>query len=211
MSILVAFVREAQPGRPAEVRDALRAEAHAATQRHRGIRAYQVLQGRAQSNLYLDLIEWESRRAFDNAHPIFRQRDEELRSLFLRPAHPRIYRPIEVARVKRREAQAVGVGLIRVRPGCEEQYQKVMREWMQTGIREREGLTAAGLYQSEDEPQQFLVRNAWETEEALLAHRTWMTREILPTTDPCVARRELLSLLMRWHYRQTPLAAGEAV
>ncbi len=211
MSVLVAFVREAQPGRPAEVRETLRAEAHAATQRHRGIRAYQLLQGRAQTNLYVDLIEWESRRAFESAHPALQARDEELRHLFLRPAHVRVYQPLEILRLGRREAQAVGVGLIRVRPGCEEQYAKVMREWMQKHYRDRPGLLAAGLYQGEDEPQQFLVRNAWNTEDDLIAHRTWMTREILPTTDPCIARREVLALLMRWHYRQTPLASGEAV
>src|SRR5829696_7932280 len=111
MSVLVALVREAQPGRPAEVREALRAEAHATTQRHRGIRAYQLLQGRAQSNLYVDLIEWESQRAFENAQAALRERDEELRPLFLRAAHVRVYRPLEVLRVRRREAEAVGVGL----------------------------------------------------------------------------------------------------
>jgi heme-degrading monooxygenase HmoA len=211
MSVLVALVREAQPGRPAEVREALRAEAQTATQQHRGIRAYQLLQGRAQSNLYVDLIEWESQRAYQNAQPLLRQRDEELRELFLRPAHLRVYRSLEIVRVRRREAEAVGVGLIRVRPGCEEQYAKVMQEWLKTHFRERAGLLAAGLYQSQDEAQQFLVRTAWDTEDNLIAHRMWMTREILPTTDPCVARREVLAMLMRWHYRQTPLAAGEAV
>ena len=211
MSVLVALVREAQPGRPAEVREALRAEAHASTQRHRGIRAYQLLQGRAQSNLYVDLIEWESQRAFENAQAALRERDEELRPLFLRAAHIRVYRPLEILRVRRREAEAVGVGLIRVRPGCEDQYAKVMQEWMQKHFRDRPGLLAAGLYQGQDEPQQFLVRNAWDSEDNLVAHRTWMTREILPTTDPCVARREVLALLMRWHYRHTPLVAGEAV
>ena len=211
MSVLVALVREAQPGRPAEVRETLRAEAHAGTQRHRGIRAYQLLQGRAQPNLYVDLIEWESRRAFESARPALMARDEELRHLFLRAAHVRVYRPLQVLRLRRREAEAVGVGLIRVRPGCEEQYAKVMQEWIKDRFRDRPGLLAAGLYQGEDEPQQFLVRNAWDSEDNLVAHRTWMTREILPTTDPCVARREVLALLMRWHYRQTPLAAGEAV
>jgi len=68
MSVLVALVREAQPGRPAEVREALRAEAHASTQRHRGIRAYQLLQGRAQSNLYVDLIEWVDRASAERAN-----------------------------------------------------------------------------------------------------------------------------------------------
>jgi heme-degrading monooxygenase HmoA len=211
MSVLVALVREAQPGRPAEVREALRAEAQAATQQHRGIRAYQLLQGRAQSNLYVDIIEWESQRAYQNAQPLLRERDEELRELFLRPAHLRVYRPLEIVRVRRREAEAVGVGLIRVRPGCEEQYAKVMQEWLKTHFRERTGLLAAGLYQGQDEAQQFLVRTAWDSEDNLIAHRMWMTREILPTTDPCVARREVLAMLMRWHYRQTPLAAGEAV
>ena len=39
-----------------------------------------------------------------------------------------------------------------------------------------------GVYQSEDEPQQFLVRNTWNTEEDLIAHRAWMSREMLPTS-----------------------------
>src|SRR3712207_5015757 len=119
MTVVVALVREAQPGRPAEVRDTLRVEAHATTQRHRGIRAYQLLQGRAQPNLYVDLIEWESRRAFETARSALLARDEELRPLFLRAAHVRVYRPLHVLRVRRREAEAVGVGMIRVRPGCE--------------------------------------------------------------------------------------------
>jgi quinol monooxygenase YgiN len=211
MSVLVAFVREAQPGRPAEVREALRTAADAATRQHHGIRTYQVLQGRAQSNLYVELVEWESRRAFENARPLLASRDEQLRHLFLRSAHVRIYKPLEVLRIRRREPQAVGVGLVRTRPGCEERYATLMREWITTRFRERPGLTAVGLYQSEDEPQQFLVRNAWESEDALIAHRTWMTREVFPSTDPCIARREVLALLTRWHYRQTPLAAGEAV
>ncbi len=211
MAVLVALVREAQPGRPAEVREALRVEAHAVTQRHAGIRTYQLLQGRAQSNLYVDLIEWESRRAYEAAQAALRARDAELRPLFLRAARVRVYRPIEIVRLGRREAQAVGVGLIRVRPGQENAYAEVMGDWLRTRFPERHGLLATGLYQGEMEPQQFLVRNAWDTEDDLIAHRTWMTREVLPTTDAWVARREVLALLMRWHYRHTPLASGEAV
>jgi quinol monooxygenase YgiN len=211
MSVLVAFVREAQPGRPAEVRDVLRASAQSATQAHRGIRTYQVLQGRAQSNLYVELVEWESRRAFQQAMDLLRERDEQLRSQFLRSAHVRVYRPLEVVRVRRREPQGVGVGLVRVKPGSEDEFAKIMVEQLRNRIRERPGLLASGLYQGEDEPQQFLIRNAWDSEEEMLAHRAWMTREVLPATDPHVSRRELLDLLMRWHYRQTPLASPEAV
>ncbi|HEY7061348.1 MAG TPA: antibiotic biosynthesis monooxygenase family protein [Chloroflexota bacterium] len=211
MSVLVAFVREAQPGRPAEVREALRGSAKDATQQYRGIRTYQVLQGRAQSNLYVELVEWESRRTFDKAMEALRDRDEALRSQFLRSMRVRVYNPVEIIRVRRREPQAVGVGLVRVKPGAEERYTQVMREWITSRVRGRPGLLAAGLYQSEDEPQQFLVRNAWDNEEEMLAHRNWMIRELFPATDEYVSRREALDLLMRWHYRQTPLISGEAV
>jgi quinol monooxygenase YgiN len=211
MSVLVAFVREAQPGRPAEVREALRSSAQAATQAQSGIRTYQVLQGRAQSNLYVELVEWESRRAYQQAMELLHDRDEQLRSQFLRAAHVRIYRPLEIVRVRRREPKGVGVGLVRVKAGSEEDFAQLMRDQLRNRIRERPGLLAAGLYQGEDEPQQFLIRNAWESEEEMLAHRAWMTREVLPATDPHVSRREMLDLLMRWHYRQTPLATPEAV
>jgi quinol monooxygenase YgiN len=211
MSILVAFVREAQPGRPAEVRDVLRTSAQGATQEHHGIRTYQVLQGRAQSNLYVELVEWEHRRAFQKAMDLLRDRDAQLAAQFLRSAHVRVYRPLEIVRVRRREPQAVGVGLVRVKPGSEDEFARVMAEQIRTRIRERPGLTASGLYQGEDEPQQFLIRNAWDSEEEMIAHRAWMTREVLPVTDPHVSRREFLDLLMRWHYRQTPLASPEAV
>jgi quinol monooxygenase YgiN len=211
MSVLVALVREAQPGRVAEVRQALSEHAQKATQRHTGIRTYQLLQGRAQSNLYVDLVEWDSRRSFDSARESLRSAVEEIGHLFLRPVRVRIYRPLEIVRVRRREPQAVGVGLVRTRPGGEEAYARIMRDWMQNQFRERPGMLAAGLYQSEEEPQQFLVRNAWASEDDLVAHRNWMAQEVLPTTDAHVARREILALLTRWHYRQTPLAAGEAV
>jgi heme-degrading monooxygenase HmoA len=211
MSVLVAFVREAQPGRPAEVREVLRTSAQAATQAHRGIRTYQVLQGCAQSNLYVELVEWETRRAFQQAMELLRDRDEQMRSQFLRSARVRVYRPLQIVRVRRREPQAVGVGLVRVKPGSEDQFAQVMGDFVTGRIRERPGLLASGLYQGEDEPQQFLIRNAWNSEEDMVAYRTWMTRELLPVTDPHVSRRELLDLLMRWHYRQTPLASAEAV
>src|SRR4051794_22483009 len=158
MSILVAFVREAQPGRPAEVRDVLRASAQDATQAHRGIRTYQVLQGRAQSNLYVELVEWENRRTFQKAMDLLRDRDEQMRSQFLRSAHVRVYRPLQIERVRRREPQAVGVGLVRAKPGSEAEFAKVMGEHLSNRIRERPGLLATGLYQGEDEPQQFLIR-----------------------------------------------------
>ena len=209
MSVLVAFVREAQPGRVAEVRQVLQAHALAAIQQYSGVRTYQVLQGRAQTNLYVDLVEWESRRAFNSVRDAFCSGAEDIAHLFLRPAHTRVYRPLEILRLGRREAQAVGVGLIRVRPGREEDYAREMREWVGNRFRDRPGLLAAGLYQGEDEPQHFLVRNAWESEEHMVAHRTWMTREVFPATDAHVARREVLALLMRWHYRQTPLASGQ--
>jgi quinol monooxygenase YgiN len=208
MAVLVAFIREAQPGRTAEVRQALQEHARAATEYYAGIRTYQVLQGRAQSNLYVDLVEWQSRRDFEVAREALRTAAQEIRHLFLRPAHVRVYRPLEVVRLHRREPQAVGVGLIRVRAGHEDDYSARMCEWVAHSFRERPGLLAAGLYQGEDEPQHFMVRNAWDSEEDLVAHRTWMTREIFPTTDPWVSRREVLALLMRWHYRQTPLASG---
>src|SRR5262249_44858859 len=136
---------------------------------------------------------------------------EEIGHLFLRPVRVRIYRPLEIVRVRRREPQAVGVGLVRTRPGGEEADTRLMRDWMQNQFREGPGILAGGLYQSEEEPQQFLVRNAWASEDDLVAHRNWMAQEVLPTTDAHVARREILALLTRWHYRQTPLAAGEAV
>lgn len=211
MSVLVAFVREAQPGRPAEVRDVLCSSAQGATREQRGIRTYQVLQGRAQSNLYVELVEWESRRAFQAAMDLLRDRDEQMRSQFLRSAHVRVYRPLQIVRVRRREPRAVGVGLVRVKAGSEDEFAKLMGEHLTSRLRERPGLLASGLYQGEDEPQQFLIRNAWDSEEEMLAHRAWMTREVLPSTDPHVSRRELLDLLMRWHYRQTPLASPEAV
>ena len=44
-----------------------------------------------------------------------------------------------------------------------------------------------------------------------LAGTVKKVREVLPATDPHVSRREFLDLLMRWHYRQTPLASPEAV
>ena len=211
MSVLVAFVREAQPGRPAEVREVLRTSAREATQAHAGIRTYQVLQGRAQSNLYVELVEWDSRRAFQQATEALRARDEGMRSQFLRSAHVRVYRPLEIIRVRRREPQGVGVGLVRVKAGMEDEFGRIMREMIRSRFRERPGLLASGVYQGEDEPQQFLIRNAWDSEEEMLAHRAWMTRDVLPSTDPHVSRREMLDLLMRWHYRQTPLASPEAV
>ena len=211
MSVLVAWVREAQPGRVAEVRRALDEHASVATRRHPGIRTYQVLQGRAQSNLYVELVEWVSRRAFEEAREPVRLSGEEMGGLFLRPARVRVYTPLEVVRVRRREPQAVGVGLIRTRPGFEADYAARMKDWLTTRFPERPGLLATGLYQSEDEPQQFLIRNAWASEDDMLAHRHWMMREVFPTTDPWIARRELLNLLTRWHYRQTPLATSEAV
>jgi quinol monooxygenase YgiN len=211
MTVLVAFVREAQPGRVAEVRRALQDQAATMTRQYEGIRTYQVMQGRAQTNLYVDLVEWESRSAFEIARESLREAAEDVRHLFLRPARVRVYRPLTIVRAQRREAQAAGVGLVRVRPGTEEQYATHMEGWLNGHYRHRPGLVAVGVYQSEDEAQQFLVRNTWETEEALIAHRTWMTREMLPTTDPWVARRELLALLMRWHYRQPALAQPEPV
>src|SRR5262249_56674609 len=85
MSVLVALVREAQPGRVAEVRQALSEHAQKSTLRHSGIRTYQLLQGRAQSNLYIDLVEWDSRRSFDSAQESLRSAVEEIGHLFLRP------------------------------------------------------------------------------------------------------------------------------
>jgi len=211
MSVLVAYVREAQPGRVAEVRRVLHQHAHAATQQDQNIRTFQVLQGRAQSNLYVDLVEWSSRRAFEHAREALSAAEETVQHMFLRSPRIRVYQPLAVLRVRRREPRAVGVGLIRTRPGSEDAYAATMHDWIQNRFRERPGILAAGLYQSEDEPQQFLVRNAWDSEEDLLAHRAWMTHEVLPTTDPYVARRELLALLTRWHYRLTPLTSGAAV
>jgi quinol monooxygenase YgiN len=211
MSVLVAFIREAQPGRVAEVRRALQDQAAWMTSLHHGIRTYQVLQGRAQTNLYVDLVEWQSRSAFEAARESLRDASEEIRHLFLRPARVRVYQPLEILRLHRREPQASGVGLIRVRPGHEEDYANHTRRWILERYRERPGLIAVGIYQSEDEPQQFLMRHTWDTEEDLIAHRTWITREVLPESDPWVARRELLALLMRWHYRQPALATPEPV
>ncbi len=156
-------------------------------------------------------MEWESRRAFQKAMEQLRDRDEQFRAQFLRTAHVRVYRPLEIVRVHRREPKAVGVGLVRVKAGSEDEFARVMREQLHRRLRDRPGLLATGVYQGEDEPHQFLIRNAWDSEQDMLAHRAWMTREVLPVTDPHVARRELLDLLMRWHYRQTPLASPEAV
>jgi quinol monooxygenase YgiN len=211
MTVLVAFVREAQPGRVAEVRRALQDQAAAMTGQYEGIRTYQVMQGRAQTNLYVDLVEWESRSAFEIARDSLREAAEDVRHLFLRPARVRVYQPLKIVRMQRREPEAAGVGLVRVRPGTEEDYASHMQGWLDGHYRHRPGLIAVGVYQSEDEPQQFLVRNTWNTEEDLIAHRAWMSREMLPTTDPWVARRELLALLMRWHYRQPALAQPEPV
>jgi quinol monooxygenase YgiN len=211
MTVLVAFVREAQPGRVAEVRRALQDQAATMTGQYEGIRTYQVMQGRAQTNLYVDLVEWESRSAFEVARSSLREAAEDVRHLFLRPARVRVYQPRSIVRVQRREPEAAGVGLVRVRPGTEEDYANHMQGWLDGHYRHRPGLIAVGVYQSEDEPQQFLVRNTWDTEEDLIAHRAWMSREMLPTTDPWVARRELLALLMRWHYRQPALAQPEPV
>ncbi len=211
MSVVVAFIREAQPGRPAEVRRALQDQAAAMVERHRGVRTYQVLQGRAQTNLYVDLVEWHSRSDFELARESLREAAEEIRHLFLRPARVRVYQPLEILRLHRREPQASGVGLIRVRPGNERDYAEHVRSYITQHYRHRPGLIAAGVYQSEDEPQQFMVRTTWDTEEDLIAHRAWITREMLPVSDPWVARRELLALLMRWHYRQVPLAQPEPV
>lgn len=211
MTVLVAYVREAQPGRVAEVRRVLHEHAQAATEHDPNIRTFQVLQGRAQSNLYVDLVEWSSRKAFEQARDGLASAEERVEHLFLRPPRVRVYQPLEVLRVRRREPKAVGVGLIRTRAGSEDAYANTMRRWIQDHFRERAGLLAAGLYQSEDEPQQFLVRNAWDSEEDLMAHRSWLTHEILPSTDAFVARREILALLTRWHYRLTPLTSGTAV
>ena len=51
-----------------------------------------------------------------------RGRDEALRAQFLRSMRVRVYNTIEVIRIRRREPQAVGVGLVRVKPGIEERY-----------------------------------------------------------------------------------------
>jgi quinol monooxygenase YgiN len=210
MSVLVAFVREAQPGRVAEVRRALQEQAAAMTDRYSGVRTYQVLQGRAQTNLYVDLVEWEERAHFEAARDTLRD-SEDTRHLFLRPARVRVYRPLEILRLHEREPQASGVGLTRTRPGSEEQYGRHMVGLLDTHYRQRRGLIAAGIYQSEDEPQQFLVRTTWDTEDDLVAHRTWMARDMLPLSDAWVARREILALLMRGHYRQAQLAQPNAV
>jgi quinol monooxygenase YgiN len=211
MSVLIAFVREAQPGRVAEVRQALQQYADAATHDYKGIRTYQVLQGRAQSNLYVDLVEWDSRRSFERAREALRAAAEPLQPLFLRSAHVRAYEPVEIVRLHRREPQAVGVGLARVRVGHEQEFTNEILDWMHTRFRERPGLLAVGLYRAHDEPQQFLIRHAWDSEEQLAEHRSWIARDIFPRTGQWVERRELLALLMRWHYRQTPLSSGEAV
>jgi quinol monooxygenase YgiN len=210
MSVLVAFVREAQPGRVAEVRRALQEQAATMTSRYAGVRTYQVLQGRAQTNLYVDLIEWEDRAAFEVARDSLRD-SEDTRHLFLRPARVRVYHPLEILRLSQHEAQASGVGLTRTRPGCEDEYGRHMVGLLQTHYPKRSGLIAAGIYQSEDEPQQFLIRTTWDTEDDLVAHRTWMARDMLPLSDAWVARREILALLMRWHYRQAPVAQPNPV
>ena len=50
-----------------------------------------------------------------------------------------------------------------------------------------------GRSDSADEPEHFLVRTAWDSEENLVAYRTWAMHEMFPATDHLVARRELLS------------------
>ncbi|HLI27604.1 MAG TPA: antibiotic biosynthesis monooxygenase [Chloroflexota bacterium] len=211
MSVLVAFIREAQPGRVAEVRAALQHHASVATQTCEGIRAYQVLQGRAQSNLYVDLVEWQSREAFEAARERLRATATDIGHLFLRPARVRVFRPLEVLRVQPREATAVGVGLVRARPGLGDYYAALLRQRVREQYPSRPGLLAVGIYQVEDAAEQFLVRTAWDHEQALLAYRAWVAREVFPTTDHLVARRELLNLLARWHYREAPLACPALV
>lgn len=211
MSVLVAFVREAQPGRVAEVRRALQDHADTVTQRHANIRAYQVLQGRAQSNLYVDLVEWGSRDSFEYAREHLRATATDIGHLFLRPARVRVCNPLEVVRLQNREASAVGVGLVRVRPGQEDAYASLLKQSVQEHYHKQDGLLAVGIYQGEEEPQHFLVRTAWDSEETLTRYRAWAARELFPATDTMVARRELLALLNRWYYRDTPLVAPALV
>ncbi len=59
--------------------------------------------------------------------------------------------------------------------------------------------------------EQFLIRNTWETTNALSAHQRWITHALFPLTDPWVARPELLALLLHWSYPQAPGSAGGAI
>ena len=109
------------------------------------------------------------------------------------------------------QPEAVGVGLIRVRPGDEEAYAERMCELVRNRFPEQPGFITAGVYQDRAAPRQFLIRNTWETAEALSAHQRWITHALFPLTDPLVERREILALLLHWSYQQAPASAGAAV
>jgi quinol monooxygenase YgiN len=211
MSLLVACFREAQPGRVADVRQAVQVQAATLARQFSGARTYEVLQGCAKSNLYVDLIEWDDPQAFDAARGAMDIALAERQHLFLHPAHLCVYRPRGDVRLQQRQPVAVGVGLIRVRPSAEEAYARRMRDLVRTRFAEQPGLITAGVYQDRDAPQVFLVRNTWETAEALSAHQRWITHTLFPLTDPFVERREILALLLRWSSQHTAVSVGAAV
>jgi quinol monooxygenase YgiN len=211
MSLLVACFREAQPGRVAEVRQAVEAQAATLARQFAGTRRYEMLQGRAKSNLYVDLIEWDDPQAFEAARGALDTALAERQHLFLRPAHLCAYQARGGVQIQQRPPEAVGVGLIRVRPGAEEAYAQRMCDLVRTRFPEQPGLITAGVYQDRAAPQQFLIRNTWETAEALSAHQRWITHALFPLTDPLVERREILALLLHWSYQHAAVSVGEVV
>jgi quinol monooxygenase YgiN len=210
MSLLVACFREAQPGRVAEVRQAVQAQAATLARQFSGTRRYEVLQGRAKSNLYVDLIEWDDPQAFEAARGALDTALAARQPLFLRPAHLCVYQARGGVRLQQRQPEAVGVGLIRVRPGDEEAYAQQMCDLVRTRFPEQPGLITAGVYQDRAAPRQFLIRNTWETAEALSAHQRWITHALFPLTDSLVERREILALLLHWSYQPAPASVGGA-
>jgi hypothetical protein len=64
------------------------------------------------------------------------------------------------------------------------------------------------VYQDVDTPRQFLVRNTWDSTEALNAHQRWITHTLFPLTDPFVERREILALLLHWSSQQAAGSVG---
>ena len=163
MSMLVACVREAQPGRVAEVRRAVTMQAGTTAQQFSGLGSYEILQGRARSNLYIDWIEWDDPEAFEAAREALAAAIAELERLFLHPARFHTYSPRAVVHLQEREPQAVRAGLICTRRGYEEAYAQQMGDLVCTRWPERPGLISAGVYQDQERPQEFLLRSAWET------------------------------------------------
>jgi quinol monooxygenase YgiN len=208
MSLLVACFREAQPGRVADVRQAVQIQAATLARQFSGTRTYEVLQGCAKSNLYVDLIEWDDPQAFEAARGGLDTALAERQRLFLHPTHLCAYRPRGGVRLQQRQPVAVGVGLIRVRPGAEEAYARRMCDLVRTRFPEQPGLITAGVYQDVDTPRQFLVRNTWDSTEALNAHQRWITHTLFPLTDPFVERREILALLLHWSSQQAAGSVG---